>query len=369
MVRAYRLIGADGSAYSSTSPGTLGGHRRSKGYGRLDCPTALRWIAKGHYVRHRVFFADEPTAIAAGYRPCGHCLPERYAEWKAGRWPGFEPGAQTTVGFKAPLHADALLGFLGARAIPGVEEVEEATVRRSVRLPHGPAVVEATIGPETVAVSLPVGDQRDLGAAARLAARLLDLGANAPAVDDVLAMDPFLAPLVARRPGIRSPGCTDGGELLVRAIAGQQVSVAGARTVLGRIAAALGDPLDRPVGRVTRLFPTAERLAGADPALLPMPRSRSTSILAAAAAVADGRLRLKPGTDRAAATAALLDLPGVGPWTADYVAMRALGEPDVLLDSDLWIRRALASAGHDGTAWSPFGSYATHHLWAAASAR
>jgi Metal binding domain of Ada len=92
MTKTYTLIGADGKPYRSSRPGKLGGHRRNKGYGRLDCPTALRWIAKGKYVRHRVFFADEPTAIAAGYRPCAHCLPERYALWKAaqagnGTWP------------------------------------------------------------------------------------------------------------------------------------------------------------------------------------------------------------------------------------------------------------------------------------------
>jgi len=362
------LIGADERPYASRAPGTLGGHRRSKGYGRLDCPTALRWIAKGHYVRHRVFFADEPTAIAAGYRPCGHCLPERHAAWKAGAWPALEPGAQVTIGFQPPLQAHALLAFLGARAIPGVEEVDGAAVRRSVRLPHGAAVLEATIGPETVTVSLPAGDQRDLGAAARLATRLLDLRANPAQAEEVLSADPVLARLVAQRRGLRSPGCTDGGELLVRAIAGQQVSVAGARAVLGRVAAALGEPLEQPVCGVTRLLPAAERLATADPAVLPMPRSRSASIAAAATRVADGRIRLDPGTDRAVATAALLSLPGVGPWTAGYVTMRALADPDILLDSDLWIRRALATVGHDGAAWRPFRSYATHHIWAAAAA-
>ena len=171
---------------------------------------------------------------------------------------------------------------------------------------------------------------------------------------------------MARRPRLRSPGSTDGGELLVRAIAGQQVSVAGARRTLGRIAEALGEPPAQPVGGVTHLFPTGARIVESDRAALPMPRSRATAIVAAAHELADGRLELAPGADRAATREALLALSGVGPWTADYVAMRALGDPDVLLDSDLWIRRALAHAGHDGSAWSPFRSYATHHLWAAA---
>ena len=116
----YTLIGADGVPRRSRSPGTLGGHRRNKGYGRLDCPAALRWIAKGHYVRHRVFFADEATALAAGYRPCATCLPDRHAAWKAGRMDvELDPGG--------PFDAEHMLGFLAARAVPGVEVAEGRT--------------------------------------------------------------------------------------------------------------------------------------------------------------------------------------------------------------------------------------------------
>jgi AraC family transcriptional regulator of adaptative response / DNA-3-methyladenine glycosylase II len=364
----YTLIGADGEPYASATPGTLGGHRRNRGYGRLDCPAALAWIAKGHYVRHRVFFADEPTAIAAAYRPCARCLPERYAMWKAGAWPDVAASAPVTVGFRAPLDAAGLLAFLGARAIPGVEEVDGPRYRRSVVLDHGPGVVEAVVTPSRVTVALPLGDPRDAGAAARLVARLLDLRADAGAIDGALGADRVLGPLVARRPGLRSPGCADGGELLVRAIVGQQVSVAGARTVLGRLAADHGAALDRPVGGVTRAFPTAAQLAAVDPASLPMPRARGRAIVAASGAVAGGDLVLEPRGDRRAARERLLALPGVGPWTAEYVAMRALGDPDVFLATDLGVRRALSCAGADagaaGERWRPWRSYATHHLWA-----
>src|SRR5213080_214969 len=122
---AYTLIGADGAPYQSDRPGLLGGHRRGRGYGRLDCRTALRWIARGHYVRHRVFFADEPAAIAAGFRPCAHCLPERYAAWRerAG-WPDAAVDAPwRSLRVTGPFDAEKLVHYLAARAIPGVERV------------------------------------------------------------------------------------------------------------------------------------------------------------------------------------------------------------------------------------------------------
>jgi len=131
----YTLIGPDGAPRRSRSPGTLGGHRRNRGYGRLDCPAALRWLAKGHYARHRVFFADEATALAAGYRPCATCLPDRYAAWKAGR-------LAVELRPRGAFDADHLLGFLAARAVPGVEAVDGRVLRRSLALPGGPATVE-----------------------------------------------------------------------------------------------------------------------------------------------------------------------------------------------------------------------------------
>jgi AraC family transcriptional regulator, regulatory protein of adaptative response / DNA-3-methyladenine glycosylase II len=360
VTRTYTLTGADGAPYPSAAPGTLGGHRRTRVYGRLDCPTALAWLTRRPDPPHRVFFADEATAVAAGYRPCGHCLRDRYAAWKS------QPRA---LGFRTPLDADGLLSFLAQRAIPGVEEVAGSRYRRSLALARRPAVVELTIEPESVTLALLAGDPRDAAEAARRCRRLLDLDADPGTIDAALGADPALGRLVAEHPGRRSPGCADPTEMVVRAIANQQVSVAGARTTLGRIAAAHGTTLARPAGGVTRVFPGAAALAGLDPETLPMPRPRGRAIVAACAAMASGEVVLAPDGDRAGAREALLALPGVGPWTADYLAMRALGDPDVLPLGDLGVRHGLERLGVDArsadVAWRPWRSYATHLLWAA----
>ncbi|HEX3260627.1 MAG TPA: AlkA N-terminal domain-containing protein, partial [Pseudonocardia sp.] len=219
----------------------------------------------------------------------------------------------------------------------------------------------------TLLCTVELADHRDLVAVVSRVRRLLDLDADPAAVDASLTADPALAPLVRARRGLRSPGAVDGFELAIRALVGQQISVAGAATLLGRIAAAHGTAVtigDQP----RRAFPTASELADADPAALPMPRGRAAAVHALAAAVAGGDLDLDPGADRAATRAALLKLPGVGPWTGDYVAMRALADPDVLMSSDLGARRAAAALGIDladgRPGWAPWRSYATHHLWA-----
>ena len=342
----YTLVGPDGRAYLSRSPGALGGHRRNRGYGRLDCPAALRWIAKGHYVRHRVFFADEATALAAGYRPCAVCLPERYAAWKAGR-------VDVELRPRGAFAAAHLLGFLAARAVPGVEAVEGRRYRRSLALPGGPATVELLCRGRSVLATLAVTEARDVHAGVRRLRALLDLDADMAAVRRTLAADAAMRPLVAARPGIRSPGAVDAEEIAIRAVVGQQVSVAGARTVLGRLAAEHGEPLPEPLPGVSRLFPRAAALARAR---LPMPAARARAVAALAAA---------DPTDREA----LLAIPGIGRWTADYVAMR-LGDPDVFLATDLVARRALERLGPqaDPERWRPYRSYATHHLWVSGSA-
>ena len=332
----YTLIGPDGKPRRSRAPGTLGGHRRNKGYGRLDCPAALRWIAKGEYVAHRVFFADEATALAAGYRPCATCLPDRYAAWKSGRM-------EIELRPKGPFDADHMLGFLAGRAVPGVEEVSGRTYARSLELPRGAATVALTLRPRRIGVGLAVSDRRDAHEAVRRVRRLLDLDA------DMAAVRRALGPLCSARPGIRSVGAVDAEEIAIRAVVGQQVSVAGARTVLGRITGRLGEPLPEGLERpgVARLFPRAAALAGAD---LPLPRSRARAL-----AALDGA----PYED-------LTAIPGVGPWTAAYVAMRT-GDRDVLLDTDLVVRRALERLDADPESWRPYRSYATHQLWAEAS--
>jgi AraC family transcriptional regulator, regulatory protein of adaptative response / DNA-3-methyladenine glycosylase II len=188
-----------------------------------------------------------------------------------------------------------------------------------------------------------------------------------------LSTDPLLSPLVEKRPGLRAPGHPDGTELLVRAVLGQQVSVAGARTLAARIVAAHGEPLAEPVGAITHAFPSAATIAGLSPEDFAMPRARGTALIDACAKVADGSIVLDAGSDRAEATAALQNLRGIGPWTAGYVAMRALGDPDVFLPSDLGVRHALealgvesspAAAAQRAEAWRPWRTYALHHLWA-----
>jgi AraC family transcriptional regulator, regulatory protein of adaptative response / DNA-3-methyladenine glycosylase II len=355
----YTLLGADGRPYRSAAPGTLGGHRRSKGYGRLDCPTALRWIAKGHYVRHRVFFADEATALAAGYRPCAVCLPDRYAAWKA---------CAMTIRLvpRAPFDGDHLLSHLAARAVPGVEMVSPKGFSRQVSLAGGSASIALRLDGGEVEAVVRVSDRRDVHEAVRRCRWLLDLDADPAAIAAALGDDPLLAPLVAARPGLRSPGAADGAELAVRAVVGQQISIAGARTLLGRLADAHGT---RHAG--ARLFPTSEQLAAIDSDGLPLPRARARTLAALARALADGEIELRPGADRERVRARLLAIPGIGPWTADYIAMRALGDADVFLAGDLGVRRALGRLGGEAGAaerWRPFRSYATHHLWASVPA-
>jgi len=273
---------------------------------------------------------------------------------------------QRTLRTRPPFAGGELLAFLATRAVPGVEVVAAGTYRRTLALPGGPAVIAVTPRAASVRVEATLATAGDAPAALTAARRIFDLGADAATIDRALADDPLLAPLVAARPGLRVPGSAGGDELLVRAITGQQVSVAGARTTLGKIAAAHGElvPAALRGHRLTHLFPSAGALAAANPAALGMPRARGAAIVAAARACADG-LRLEPGVDLATARAQLLELPGVGSWTAEYVAMRALGDRDAFMPTDLGVRHALAALpGADPVRWRPFRSHAVQQLWA-----
>lgn len=285
-------------------------------------------------------------------------------------------GTPGTVGlrlpFRKPFAADAVLGFLGGRAVAGVEELDGATFRRTLRLPHGPGVVALTPADGYVSCLLRLHDLRDLAAAVQRCRRLLDLDADPVATDAHLAADPLLAPLVRQTPGRRVPGTVDGAELAVRAVLGQQVSVTSARTHASRLVAALGTPLETPDSGLTHLFPTPAAVADADPALLAMPQARREAVRGLARTLAEGGLVLDPGTDRQAVQEELLGLRGIGPWTVTYIAMRALGDPDAFPATDLGVRNALVRLGHAGDPvsaterakrWRPWRAYAAHHLW------
>jgi AraC family transcriptional regulator, regulatory protein of adaptative response / DNA-3-methyladenine glycosylase II len=281
---------------------------------------------------------------------------------------------------RSPFAADQLFAFLALRAIPGVESWDGEVFHRTLRLPNGAGLVSLRPIDGAVECTLRLDAVADLQAAVQRCRRLLDLDADPVAVDEALTRDPHLAPLVARTPGLRSPGAVDGFELLVRAILGQQVSVVGARTVAGRLAAALGDDvshlsrIETGVDHVhpARLFPSAAALAAIDPGDLPMPMARRRALIGACAASADGSLSIDPGADRTDLAQRLVALPGIGPWTAQYVTIRALGDPDVFMPTDLGVRHALDALGLDSSPvaaaataqrWSPWRSYALHHLW------
>lgn len=286
---------------------------------------------------------------------------------------------------REPFDLGSALDFFAARLIPGIESLDDdGTYRRTLRLPHGVGVVAVAPAPVrrgtrlAVAAELRLADWRDMGPAVRRVRRLLDLDTDPLAVDAVLGADELLGPLVADTPGLRVPGSTDAFETLVRAIVGQQISVAGARTVVGRIVAAVGDSLPAPLAApgLTHVFPTAAAVATIDPAALAMPQRRRRTIVDAAQRVAASDIDLGAGCDRAATRAALLDVAGIGPWTADYVLLRGLGDPDVFLPTDLGAVHGATAIGIDhrqlatlAGRWAPWRSYALHHLWAAAATR
>ncbi|MDI5966168.1 AlkA N-terminal domain-containing protein [Streptantibioticus silvisoli] len=284
------------------------------------------------------------------------------------------PGALSLrLPYRRPLCPDNLFGHLAATAVPGVEEWRAGAYRRTLRLPHGPGVVALSPRDGHIACELRLGDLRDLAIAISRCRRLLDLDADPVAVDELLSRDPVLAPHVRKAPGRRVPGTVDGPEFAVRAVLGQQVSTAAARTHAGRLVAAHGEPVRDPEGGLTHLFPSAEALAGLDPQALAMPASRRTTVTSLVAALADGTIDLDVGGDWTEARARLARLPGFGPWTVESVAMRALGDPDAFLPTDLGTRRAAKELGLPATpaaftrhaeAWRPWRAYAVQYLWA-----
>jgi AraC family transcriptional regulator of adaptative response / DNA-3-methyladenine glycosylase II len=275
--------------------------------------------------------------------------------------------------FRRPLNPDNLFGHLAATAIPGVEEVRGETYRRTLRLPGGPGIVELTPAKEYVNCRLTLSDVRDLTTAIARCRWLLDLDADPSVIDERLRADPALRALVSGAEGRRVPRCVDGAELAVRAVLGQQVSTAAARTHAARMVAERGEPLSDPDGSLTHLFPEPHSLAGARAA---MPASRMRTLGALLDALGQERLSLDPGCDREQALAVLGGLPGFGPWTLGVIAMRALGDPDAFPAADLGVRRAAESLGLAASpaglqmrsqVWRPWRAYAVQYLWSASA--
>ncbi|QCX27017.1 DNA-3-methyladenine glycosylase 2 family protein [Nocardioides jishulii] len=278
---------------------------------------------------------------------------------------------------RTPYAGEALLDFLAQRAVPGIEVVRGATYARSLALPHGPATVEVRLPQEERAgrlahavASFALTDLRDLGAATARVRGLLDADCDPVAVGEVLGADPLLADVVRRVPGLRVPGHVDGYEAAVRAVLGQQVTLAGARRLTQQLVAMLGEPIASEVEGLDRLFPAPDALASLPDGALGMPASRHRALRSVAQAVLRGDVVPDRGADRSCVRESMLALDGVGPWTADYVAMRALGEPDAFLPADTGTRAALAQLGEDparaveiAERWRPWRSYAQMYLW------
>lgn len=277
--------------------------------------------------------------------------------------------------FRKPFDAAGLLRFLGERAVPGVEEFDGAAYRRALRLPYGAGVVALRGEDGYVRCDLRLEDMRDLGPAVERCRRLLDLDADPVAILEHLRADRLLGPLVRGTPGRRVPRTVDGAELALRAVLGQQVSVAGARTLAGRLVQLCGEPLPDPIAGsngLTHLFPSPSAVAGSDLESLGMPAGRREALRRLAHALAGGEVFADPGAGREETERRLLSIKGIGPWTVAYVAMRALGDPDAFLPTDLGVRRAVERLGGDGDPasvatlaerWRPWRAYATQYLW------
>jgi AraC family transcriptional regulator of adaptative response / DNA-3-methyladenine glycosylase II len=308
----------------------------------------------------RLVFDGTPTALRARATRTGTTI---------------SPGVLSfRLPFRAPFSPDSLFGHLAATAVPGCEEHHDGWYRRTLRLPTGNGIVALAPMPDHVACRLVLDDVRDLTTAIARCRRLLDLDADAEAVAAALAEDDALAPWIAKTPGRRIPRTVDEGEMAVRIVLGQQISTAAARTHAGRLVQQRGTAIDDPHGTLTHVFPPIEDLADMDPAGLALPAARRRCVAALVDALADGSLELGAGADWERARQRLAALPGIGPWTVEMIAMRALGDPDAFPATDMGVRKGAGELGLPTPAaalteraerWRPWRSYATQHLWAA----
>jgi AraC family transcriptional regulator, regulatory protein of adaptative response / DNA-3-methyladenine glycosylase II len=385
VARAMRLI-ADGVVDRSGVPGLAGRLNYTERHlNRMLSaevgagPLALARAQRAQTARVLIETTDlglAEIAFAAGFgsvRQFNDTVREIYgrspSELRSRRRPSSSGSAGTIsvrLPYRAPLHAEALLEFIGARAIAGIDGVEDGSYHRNLRLPHGTGEVTLTPRHGHVAAQLRLADVRDLSPAVARCRRLFDLDADPEAIDAVLGADPALTPLVTKEPGVRVPRAVDGFEIAVRAIVGQQISVAGARKVLGRLVTADGGPPE------VALFPTPVDLLELPDSAFAMPAARRATLRTLARTIVDGELDLDGGDDREATVARFTEISGVGAWTAQYTAMRALGDPDAFLPTDLGVRRGAKAAGLPddpkslatyAERWRPWRSYAVIRLW------
>jgi len=372
-------------------------------------PLALARAHRAHTARMLLVGTDMPVsdvAFSAGFasiRQCNETIREvfgmtpgelrlrrpslRPAEARSAQTAGAAvPGTiDLVLPHRGPLDAAGIFAWMAARAVPGVEHVTSTSFSRNLRMPGGPAWFEVSQDDAgRLHLRATVTALGDLAPLVSIVRRIFDLDADPLAVDAALSSHPELAPLVAKNPGIRVPGSADPHEMLIRAMVGQQITVVAARTALTALTEALGERLAAPPhlgaahSELGLLFPTMSAIAEHGAEVLRGPAARIRAITGAAAALADGSLTLTVGDDGAAQREALLAMPGIGPWTADYVRMRVLGDPDVLLPGDVALRGGAAASGLPGdarplTEWAartaPWRSYLSAHLWRAAPIR
>ena len=292
-------------------------------------------------------------------------------------------GVTVRLPYKPPYDWAAIIGFLTARAIPGVEAVSARRYARTLSVEGATGVVVVTPGDgDFLVAEIRFPKLKALPAVIARIRRVFDLTADPSLIGAHLSQDPRLAPLVAARPGLRAPGAWDGFEMAVRAILGQQITVTAARGLAAKLVAIYGQPIEDPAAAklgLGRVFPTPERLVGADIAALGMPRARGASLEALARTVAAVPTIFTPRADLESAIAALSALPGIGAWTAQYIALRELREPDAFPHADIGLLRAMADAGgarpspeallQHSQRWRPWRAYAAQHLWAADAAQ
>lgn len=394
--RAMRLI-AEGVVDSEGVPGLA----RRLGYSSRHLtrlltaelgagPLALARAHRAQTARMLLVGTDLPVsdvAFSAGFssiRQFGDTIGEVFGmpptQLRARRRAGAVPSGaiDLVLPHREPFDADGLFAWMAARAVTGVESADPSRFSRTLRLAGGPAWFELRRDERgSVRLRAQLTRLSDLSSLVARARRLFDLDADPIAVDAALSRHPELAPRVRALPGVRVPGTADPQEMLIRAMVGQQISVAAARTVLTALAAQLGQPVPE-IGGTHLLFPTVAAIAERGAEVLRGPGARVRAIVAAAGALASGALQLGAGDDGAAQRAALLAMPGIGPWTADYVRMRVLADPDVLLPGDVAVRAGAAAVGIPAdpaglSVWAgraaPWRSYLTAHLWRAVPPR